>query len=456
MKDYRGKKVAVLGLARSGLAAAELLYKVGAEVYVSDTADTPTLRERAKYLRKFGIEVELGGHNGRLKDRFDALVLSPGVPTDIPVLLWYKSNRPEMPIISEIELAYHFTRGTIVGITGSNGKSTVVSMAGALFKAAGYETYVVGNIGKAVCEVVLEASEKSVLCVELSSFQLEMIDTFRPKVACLLNLTPDHLDRHYSTKGYYDAKARIFENQTCDDFAIVNTCDDSVMAFAKTIDSKVLSFGGDGESAGVFVRDGMIVSKSVDGYTTEIIPANGLRLPGAHNLANACAAIACTMPFGIEPADIARGFAGFEGLPHRLQEVGVLRSVRFINDSKATNVDSMECALKSFEGKVVLIAGGYDKGADFKPLRELVTEKARCVVLIGATAKKIESDWQGAVPMVHAASLEEAIDKAFLATEPEDVVLLAPGCASYDMFDNFEMRGEIFAELVKKLVKKKS
>lgn len=456
MKNYRGQKVAVLGLARSGLAAAELLYKAGAEVYVSDAADTPILRERAKQLRKLGIEVELGGHNGRLKDKFDALVLSPGVPTDIPVLLWYRSNRPEMPIISEIELAYNFARGTIVAITGSNGKSTVVSMVGALFETAGYETYVVGNIGRAVCDVVLDATEKSVLCVELSSFQLEMIDTFRPKVACLLNLTPDHLDRHYSTKAYYDAKARIFENQTSDDFAVVNSCDDYVMSFVKNAKSRVLRFGGDGKSAGVFIRDGVIFSKSENGTEIEIMPVKEIRLPGAHNLANACAAIACTIPFGIEPADIARGFAGFEGLRHRLQEVGSLHGVRFINDSKATNVDSMECALKSFEGKVVLIAGGYDKGADFKPLRELVAEKARSVVLIGATATKIESDWEGALPMMHATNLEEAVDKAFTAAKAGDVVLLAPGCASYDMFDNFEMRGDVFAEIVKSFIKKRT
>ncbi len=453
---YRGKKIAILGLARSGMAAAKLLLMAGADVYVSDAADNAILRDRAKELKRLGAKVELGGHNGSMKDAFDEVVLSPGVPTDIPLLLWYKSNNPNMPIISEIELAYRFAKGSIIGITGSNGKSTTVSMTGALFAEAGFDTEVVGNIGKPMSEIVMQTSDKHILCVELSSFQLEMIDKFRAKAACLLNLTPDHLDRHYTQESYFAAKARIFENQTDGDFAILNYDDKNVKSLAENIKSQILWFSnGEHPEAGVFVRNGIICSRGIDGVEEEIMPTDQLKLPGGHNLANACAAIACTLPFEIQSKFIAEGFSKFAGLPHRLENIGAINGVRFINDSKATNVDSLECALRSFEEKVVLIAGGYDKGADFSPIKNLVAERVKHAVLIGATADRIDSDWNNSVQKEHADSLEDAVSKAFQAAKPNGIVLLAPGCASYDMFDNFEHRGDIFAEIVKNLIKRK-
>lgn len=456
MMDYRGKKVGVLGLARSGMAAAKLLVKAGAKVYVSDAAENEKLRARAKELKKIGVEVELGGHNGRMKDHFDEIVLSPGVPIDIPILLWYKSNRPNLPIISEVEMSYRFARGMIIGITGSNGKSTTVSMVGEIFKSAGYETYIVGNIGRPMSEVVLEASENSILCVELSSFQLEMIDTFRAKVACLLNLTPDHLDRHYNVDAYYAAKTRIFENQQPEDYAVLNLSDIAVRAIGQDVQSKRLWFTTSPHSGqGVYVDRGMIIYRALDGEEKEVMPSNKISVPGRHNLANACAAIACAMPFGIKSREISDALSNFKGLPHRLQDVGVLDGVRFINDSKATNVDSLECALNSFDEPVVLIAGGYDKGADFSALKGLVKEKTRHVVLIGDTADSIRKAWNGSVTIQRAEELEEAVEKAYEAATPGGIVLLAPGCASYDMFENFEKRGEIFTEIVKELIKKK-
>lgn len=437
------------------MAAAKLLLMAGADVYVSDAADNAILRDRAKELKRLGAKVELGGHNGSMKDAFDEVVLSPGVPTDIPLLLWYKSNNPTMPIISEIELAYRFAKGAIVGITGSNGKSTTISMAGALFLEGGFDTEVVGNIGKPMSEVVMESSEKTILCVELSSFQLEMIDNFRPKVACMLNLTPDHLDRHYTEKSYFSAKERIFENQTVEDYAVLNYDDTNVKALAADIHAQILWFSnGEHSEAGVFARNGNIISRGLDGVEREIMPTKKLNLPGGHNLANACAAVACTLPFEIQSKSIAQGFAKFAGLPHRLENVGEFSGVRFINDSKATNVDSLECALRSFDEKVVLIAGGYDKGADFSPLKNLVAERVKHVVLIGATAGKIDSDWNNAVERERAANLEDAVSMAFEAAKPNGIVLLAPGCASYDMFDNFECRGEKFAEIVRNLIKR--
>ncbi len=456
MIDYEGKRIGILGLARSGMAAAKLLIRSGAKVYISDVADNEKLRERACEMKKIGAEVELGGHSGGMKDDFDEIILSPGVPVDIPIILWYKSNYPELPIISEIELAYRFSKGKIIGITGSNGKSTTVSMAGEIFKTAGFETYIVGNIGRPMSEIVLEASGESVLCVELSSFQLEMIDEFRADVACLLNLAPDHLDRHYNVEAYYVAKARLFENQRPNDFAVLNLLDANVKAIGDSLDSRILWFGNEPHSEkGVYVYNEKIISRNIDGVDRVIMPVSDLSLPGGHNLANACAAIACTLPFEIDQKGIRKALSDFQGLPHRLQNVGSLNGVQFINDSKATNVDSLECALKSFDEKVVLIAGGYDKGADFKPLKLLVSQKVKHVVLIGDTADRIHSEWNESVAKERASSLEEAVERAFNAALPSGIVLLAPGCASYDMFDNFEQRGEIFADIVGKLIKKK-
>jgi len=453
--NYKNKTVAILGLARSGVAAAKLLLEEGAHVYVSDAADNEILRERAKELVKLGAKVELGGHGDEMLGQIDEIIVSPGVPKDIPILLWFKSNRTELPIISEIELAYRFAKGKIIGITGSNGKSTTVSMVGALFEAAGYETNVVGNIGIAMSEIVLTASEDSVLCVELSSFQLDSIVDFHPDVACLLNLTPDHLDRHYDVETYYGAKFNIFRNQTNEDYAILNISDAKVASCGQSVNSKILWFSNSEiDRPGVFIREDKLFLRKPDGNEIEIMATKEINVPGSHNLANACAAVACSIPFGIPTEIIAKALREFQGLPHRLQLVGSLNGIRFINDSKATNVDSLECALRSFTEDVVLIAGGYDKGADFSPLRDLVRERVKHVVLIGATADRIAGEWSEATAIEKAADLEEAIYKAHTAAKSRGIVLLAPGCASYDMFDNFEHRGEQFTEIVLRLIGK--
>jgi len=426
--DYNGKKIAIVGLARSGLAAAKLLIEMGADVFVSDTADTPELRRRAEELQGLGAKIELGGHSNSPLREVSEIVLSPGVPTDIPILLWAKANRPELPIISEVELGYRFVKGKIIGITGSNGKSTTVSLLGAIFDTAGFESYVVGNIGRPLCDVALEASEDSILCVELSSFQLESIYHFRPFVACILNLSPDHLDRHYEEETYYAAKERIFVNQTNDDYAVLSADDSRLSRMGEGIAANLLRFScGAIDGPGAFVNEGSIVMRKPDGDVVPVLDIDELGIPGPHNLANACAAVACTVPFNLNIDALAEALREFGGLPHRLQTVGRINGISFINDSKATNVDALECALNSFDVPLVLIAGGYDKGADFKPLRNLVGQKAKHVVLIGDTAKRIETDWTSAVSMEHASSLDDAVLKAKAAAVPEGIVLLAPG-----------------------------
>ncbi len=455
--NYKEKKIAILGLARSGMAVAKLLISKGAEVYISDAADNEILRKRAGEFRKLGAIVELGGHSDCRLNDVDEVVLSPGVPTDIPILLWFKSNRPELPIVSEIEIGYRFAKGKIIGITGSNGKSTCVTMLGGLFRAAGYESHVAGNIGNPLCDVVGSAGKNSIICVELSSFQLESIEKFRPYVSCLLNLSPDHLDRHYVIESYYNAKTRIFSNQTDGDYAVLFAGDEKISAIGRGISAKTLFFDNAYlDSAGSYADNGTIYIRKPDGAVVPVLRTSELSVPGPHNIANACAALACTIPFDIPPGPLADALRKFSGLPHRLQFVGEINGVRFINDSKATNADSLECALKSFDSDVVLIVGGYDKGADFTPLRELVARRAKCVVLMGATADKIAVDWKEAAPMEKAENLEEAVAIAKRAAGEKGTVLLAPGCASYDMFENFEDRGNQFAEIVQKLTKREN
>ena len=452
--EFIGKKITVIGLARSGFAAAKLLSKNGAIVFVSDSQNTTDIIARADALSAIGVKCELGGHTDLIYKNADEIILSPGVPSDIPILTEAKNEKPNLKIISEIELAFRFAKGKIIGITGSNGKSTVTALVGKLFETAGYETYVVGNIGKAVCEIVEDASEKSVIVIELSSFQLETIDEFRPFISCLLNLQPDHLDRYSDVEKYYLAKQRIFNNQRKSDFAVLSAEDLKVARLAGRLKPSALFFGLRPLSVpGVFVRDGLIKIRKLDGDIIPIINVSELGIPGPHNIANACAAIACTIPFDIDSVPLADGLRSFKGLPHRLQFAGKIGDVVFINDSKATNTDALECALKSFDKPITLIAGGYDKGNDFAPLKNLAASKVKAAVLIGKTADRIAKDWAGGLPIERVVGFDEAIRKALEIASPDGIVLLSPGCASYDMFKNFEDRGERFMEIVEKLAK---
>ena len=450
---YARKVISVIGLARSGFAAAKLLLREGARVFVSDSADNEELRSRRDILVKMGAEVELGGHTARVYCGADEIILSPGIPPDIPILLKVAEKYPDLPIISEIELGFRFARGQIIAITGSNGKSTTTSLTGELLKSAGIPVSVCGNIGKPFCEAVLESEPGTVFSLELSSFQLEQIESLRPEVACLLNLSPDHLDRYDSPEDYYAAKMNIFENQIENDMAVLSALDERVRSMAEEVPGRVRYFGAwVGLAEAVYPRNGWIVS-DIGGPVQEIVQIKDLGIRGEHNLSNACAALACVLRFTRDIDSLSSALKSFSGLPHRLELIAKIGGVEYINDSKATNVDALECALRSFDSGVILIAGGYDKGADFEPLAELVSSVTRKVILIGDTAERIASDWNGAAEIEPAESLEEAVKIASQIAQSGDVVLLAPGCASFDMFENFEKRGEAFAKIVHKLEK---
>ena len=450
--EYKGKRFTVLGLGLSGYSAARLLIELGGAVFVSDSRTSPKLESRAKKLRALGAAVELGGHTDAVYRLADEIVISPGVSPDIDILRRALRSRPRLSIIPEIELGFRIAKGWIIGITGSNGKSTTVTLLGKMFEAAGREHYVVGNIGRPLCDVALEASDEAAICVELSSFQLESIVDFRPYIACMLNLTADHLNRHKNELAYYTAKQRIFENQIATDYSVLSMDDPRVAMLASEVGGRALLFGiHDIGVTGAFIRDGILTIKDLDNRVVGVLPASELAIPGPHNLSNACAALACAIPFSLPVDAMATALREFKGLPHRLQSVATIDGVRYVNDSKATNIDSLAVSLNSFDGKIVLIAGGSDKGADFAPLYNKVANSVKCAVLIGETAEKIASEWKGATTIKRASTLEEAVAEARKAADSGDVVLLSPGCASYDMFKNFEDRGERFIAIVEGL-----
>ncbi len=451
--DYSGKRVSIIGLGRSGYCAAKMLMDLGAFVFVSDSGYSPELEAKADELRNAGASVELGAHTDTVYRIADEIVVSPGVPANLGILREAERARPYLSIIPEIELGFRVTKGKIVGITGSNGKSTTVSLLGEIFKAAGRDYNVVGNIGRPLCDVALSATPDTIHCVELSSFQLEKILDFRPHVACILNLSADHLDRHETEMKYFEAKERIFANQTAADYSVLSMDDPKVAMLASKVYGRVILFGNnDLGVTGCFVRNGKLTMKDLSGNIIELVDSKELGIPGPHNVSNACAAVACALPFEVSPEACRTALHGFTGLEHRMEKVGESRGVLFVNDSKATNIDSLVVALKSYSDNIILIAGGYDKGADFSEVRELVAERVKAAVLIGVTADKIEAAWAGATKTIRASSLEEAVNIAALNAGKGDVVLLSPGCASYDMFKNFEDRGRQFVQIVQRLI----
>lgn len=451
--EYLGKRISVLGLGKSGFSAAKLLIDLGAFVFVSDGQYNHILESRADILRNLGASVELGKHTETLYRLADEIVVSPGVPMDIEILEQAANLRPSLPIIPEIELGFRVSKGKIIGITGSNGKSTTVTLIGEILKAAGKDNNVVGNIGTPFCDVALSATSNTIHCIELSSFQLERIVDFRPFVACMLNLSADHLNRHSNEFNYFAAKERIFMNQVASDYSILSMDDAKVAMLAVKVLGRVMLFGRhDLNVTGCFVRNGVITMKNLKGKTIELIPCEQMGIPGPHNVSNACAAVACTIPFDIPEEAIRKALRGFKGLKHRLEKVGESKNVVFINDSKATNIDSLKVALESFKNNIILIAGGSDKGADFSDLTELVAKKVKHAILIGVTAEIIEKAWGRKIPIDREDSLSHAVKKASKLAHSGDIVLLSPGCASYDMFDNYEQRGEMFTQEVIKII----
>jgi UDP-N-acetylmuramoylalanine--D-glutamate ligase len=395
-----------------------------------------------------GITVETGGHGERTFREQDLIVVSPGIPVDAPLLVQARSWGET--VIGEIELAAQFLPGPIVAITGSNGKTTTTTLTGEILTAGGLTTLVGGNIGTPAISFAEIAKPETVIVLEVSSFQLETIQTFRPKVAVVLNVTPDHLDRHRTFDAYVDAKARMFENQTAEDFAVLNEDDPTCVAMAARTRAQVFWFSRHKEvKQGAWVREGNIFFR--DGsQQSEILQVSEIPLKGAHNLENVLAAVCAAALMGCAPEKIRQAVRDFKAVEHRLEFVATIRGVDYYNDSKATNVDATIKALESFLANIHLILGGKDKGSDYSVLNDLLRQRVKRVYTIGAAAAKIESQIKD-VEVVHAEILENAVRKANAVAQPGDVVLLAPACASFDQFKNYERRGQRFKEIVRGL-----
>jgi len=458
--ELAGKKVLVVGIARSGIAASRLLISRGALVTANDLKRAEQLPSEAEELKRLGAELALGGHTQKLFTSADLIVQSPGVPADLEP--FEAARRAGVKIISEAELAALFLKGRLIGITGSNGKTTTTILTGELMRAAGAITTVGGNIGTPLTSLVEESSDESWLVAELSSFQLETIDSLHADVAVVTNITPDHLDRHGTFDSYMRAKHRIFLNQNSSDWAVLNADDggSTEMATSLGVPSQIVYFSSKGSKAAhLYVCGGHICTTLVSGQSSEtrVIALDELQIPGMHNVENVMAALGavfCAM--GTKSDDLAAivdAIRNFKGVEHRIEFVAEIDGVRFYNDSKATNVDSTIKALEAFAGNIILILGGKDKGGDFTVLAPLIRERVRHIILIGAASDKIADQIAGTQPLSRADSMEDAVFKSAEMAASGDTVLLAPACASFDMFDNYEHRGRVFKDAVRKLIR---
>jgi UDP-N-acetylmuramoylalanine--D-glutamate ligase len=449
-----GKSVLVVGLGKSGVASALFLQDHGARVTVSDSKQEDQLRGEIPILLDRGITVESGGHGERTFRQQDLIVISPGVPVNAPVL--EPARKLGIPIIGEVELAARHLRGELIAITGSNGKTTTTALAGDVVAASGRKTLVGGNIGTPAISLIGESTEETYTVLEISSFQLETIEQFHAKIAVVLNVTPDHLDRHGTFEAYWQAKRRIFENQTNEDFAVLNADDVESARMAGNLKAQVRRFSRRKEvEAGSFVRSEKIFYRDPSGER-EIMALAEMQLKGAHNVENVLAAVTIGSILGIAPQKIRDAVRNFKAVEHRLEFVANIHGVDYYNDSKATNVDATIKALESFPRNIHVILGGKDKGSDYTVLKPLLEERVKRVYTIGAAAEKIESHIAGAAEIVRAATIDNAVRKAAENAVAGDVVVFAPACASFDQFASYEHRGKVFKDLVQQLAKKQT
>jgi UDP-N-acetylmuramoylalanine--D-glutamate ligase len=442
----RGRRATVVGLGRSGIAACRLLAACGARIIATDLKPLAALGQEAAALERLGVRLEVGGHPREAFDAAELVVVSPGVPMD-PAS--FPGLPPAVPIIGELELAWRAMESDTIAITGTNGKTTTTALTGELLRRQARAVFVGGNIGTPLAAEALAFPADGIAVLEVSSFQLETIQTFRPRVAAVLNVTPDHLDRHSSFAAYVAAKTRIFANQTRTDCAVLNRDDVVTRDLATRTAAHVVWFSRQRQlDHGVFLRDGWVVAR-LNGHVEAICPVGEIQLRGQHNVENVLAATACALWTGMSPEAIRHGIALFRGVPHRIEFVRDLAGVAFYNDSKATNVDSTIKALESFTEPIVLIVGGRGKGQDFAPLAAAARGRVVHAVTIGEDGERIGSVLAGAgMAVAGAESLEAAVAATRGLARPGDVVLLSPACASFDMFDNFEHRGDVFRALV--------
>ena len=449
--ELTNKRVLVVGLGKSGKSAALFLRDRGARVTVSDVRSAEALAGEIPALLDAGIMVETGGHGLLTFRRQDLIVVSPGVPCDTPELKQVRAFG--LPIIGELELASRFLQGQIVAITGSNGKTTTTALLGKIFAGAGVPTLVGGNIGTPVIDLIAQSTPQTVSVLEVSSFQLETVEQFRPHIAVVLNITQDHLDRHGSFENYAAMKARITAQQTPEDFFVLNAEDKPTQMLAAQTKAQVFWFSGRRAiKQGAFVHGESVVFLPREGARPEpVMPLAEIPLKGAHNVENILAAVCAARLGGVSSESIRASVAGFKAVEHRLEFVASVRGVAFFNDSKATNVDATRKALEAFPGGVHLILGGKDKNSDYTELADLLRARVKIVYTIGSAAEKIERHLAGVVKIVSAGTLDSAVRQAAQSAVPGDVVLLAPACASFDQFTSYEHRGRVFKELVQGL-----
>lgn len=446
--ELRGKKVLVVGLGKSGFAAALFLRRQGAQVTVSDVRSAEALALEIPALLEEGIAVEAGGHGLLTFRRQDLIVVSPGVPLSTPELAQVRAFG--LPVIGELELASRYLKGRTLAITGSNGKTTTTALCGRILETAGIATGVGGNIGLPVISLVEDSREDGWSVLEVSSFQLETTEEFHPQIAVILNMTPDHLDRHGTFENYALMKERVFARQAKTDALVLNADDPRTAEAAGRAPSTVYWFSRrQPVSAGTYVEGGQIYFRRGEGTAPEaILPLSAIPLKGSHNVENVLAAVCATRLAGASPEAIQRAVESFRAVEHRLEWVATIGGVDYYNDSKATNVDATLKAIESFPGNLHLILGGKDKKSDYRLLIPLLRERVKAVYLIGSAAEKIELHLRGAIPMVDCKTLEAAVAHAAEAAVAGDVVLLAPACSSFDQFENYEHRGRVFKELV--------
>jgi len=449
--DVRGKRVLVVGLARSGFSVALALARHGAVVTVTDLKPPSEFRDLLPPLLKGKIGLELGSQRQETFLHQDVIVISPGVPWDLPQL--QAARQQQIPIYPEVEAATWFLEGTLVGITGSNGKTTTTALLGDMLRASRFPTFVGGNIGNALSSAVDHATPGTMFVTELSSFQLEGIQELHPHVAVMLNLSPNHLDRHPNLEAYAQAKRQIFRNQRGRDFAILNADDPWVAALQAVVSSRPVLFSRQRELAnGVFVSGGKIYYR-VRHLERVLFETRDVTLRGDFNLEDVLAATAAACVLGADFAAIRKALREFQGVEHRLEFVREVQGVDFYNNSKATSVDATVKSLEAFERGVHLILGGKDKGAPYTPLIPLIKERVRDVLLVGAAAPVIAKQLAGSGKLVHARDLATAVREAFIRSRPGDTVLLAPACSSFDQFKDYEQRGRVFKQLVKQLAR---
>ncbi|MEO8399107.1 MAG: UDP-N-acetylmuramoyl-L-alanine--D-glutamate ligase [Ignavibacteriaceae bacterium] len=447
--NFTGKKISVIGAVRSGIGAAKLIKKARATPFVSDSGSEFKLADSISKLKENNIDFEIENHSEKVFD-CDLMVVSPGVPSDAEVIKKAKSKN--IKAISELEFASLFCKGKIVAITGTNGKTTTTSLCGHVFNTCGFKTYTAGNIGVAFSEIAMDVKENEFVVLEVSSFQLDMIDKFKPDVASILNITPDHLNRYENKfENYVNSKLGIYKNQTEEDYLILNNDSSTLINSITEHKSKSVYFSlKEPQLNGSYLFENQIIYNE-GGELKFICSTDDINLKGEHNFANAMTVINAAKIFGFENEKIKKGLKTFKGVEHRLEFVREIDGVIYINDSKATNVDSVWYALRSFENQIFLILGGQDKGNDYNQIKDLVENRVKKIYAIGSSSDNIFNFFHSIVKVEVKQSMEDVIVSANSEARDGDVVLLSPACASFDMFENYEHRGKVFKEIVNKL-----